>query len=516
MTNTMNIPIEKIQFGDPDALHEFMKQDKDGSRILQNSFIAPPRANLEQLENGSRFLIIGPKGSGKTTILLQLMRSSQKEHSRLILFKTNIRKEDRAQLDKLTQMIFVTDLGGTSFDTDYKTIWEWYILKNIFRLIDPSDILEGLSYFKDIALLLEADKAKFSSLFDSMKIEGGKGSIKLSAGVGSLKTEIAAELEAKRQVGDQIALLDLVRLTQLAMSKIRLKAGVKCRLYFDELEFFLEKNGDGERDRRMVRDLVFAIYNSNILFQSINFDALCYASIRSEVIHSFPGSAAELGKITKAFGIRIGWEPMEGQRSAIIAIFENKISQSEIYESGNTSPSPIARYFPEMVEGKPFERFLLDVGGHKPRGALLCLSCAAERAWGRDVFLESDFEDEDNAFGQCMLDEFKEELSASIFEESIQFAISLLRGKAAIFDFEEFRRRIAMLNNSKKEKNFLSAKEAESLLTLLYRAGLVGNWSVGEGGAAPKQTWSARGYPDPSIDRKFIVHASLRKILQLT
>ncbi len=123
MPNSVNIPIEKIQFGDPDALHEFMKQDKDGSRILQNSFIAPPRANLEQLENGSRFLIIGPKGSGKPTILLQLMRSSQKDHSRLILFKTNIRKEDRAQLDKLTQMIFVTDHGGTLFDTDYKTIW---------------------------------------------------------------------------------------------------------------------------------------------------------------------------------------------------------------------------------------------------------------------------------------------------------------------------------------------------------------------------------------------------------
>ena len=58
MSEPKNIEVQKIRFGDPDALHEFMKQDKDGSLVLQNSFVAPPRTSLSELKSGSKYLIV--------------------------------------------------------------------------------------------------------------------------------------------------------------------------------------------------------------------------------------------------------------------------------------------------------------------------------------------------------------------------------------------------------------------------------------------------------------------------
>ncbi|TYC97431.1 hypothetical protein [Novosphingobium sp. BW1] len=166
--------------------------------------------------------------------------------------------------------------------------------------------------------MLEADKKKFNTLFDTMKVGGVKGSVKLKVGLGVLQSEIGAEIDARRQGAEEIDFLDLVRLAQAALKKIRVKSGVKCRLYIDELEFFLEEAGSGERDRRMVRDLIFSVYNTNMLFHEAGVDTLCYACIRSEVIHSFPGSSSELSKIIKSFSVSLNWEPLPGQESAVL------------------------------------------------------------------------------------------------------------------------------------------------------------------------------------------------------
>ncbi|PYF06427.1 ABC transporter family protein [Rhodobacter viridis] len=514
----MNISVDKIRFGDPDALHEYMRQEKDGSRVLFNSFTSPPKANISQLENGSKFFIVGPKGSGKTTILLHLRHIIGEENSALILFKSKIRSEDRSKLDKMTRTIVVEDQGKFAVETDYRTVWEWFILKNVFRLIKPSDVRDGKDYFQDVSLLLQADQRKFNTLFDSMKIEGAKGKVSLSINVGALKSEIGAEIEARRKDdgGNSVDLLDLVRLSQEALKSIKLKDGVKVRLYIDELEFFLEEMGSGERDRRMVRDLIFSAYSMNQTFHESGIDALCYASIRSEVIHSFPGSSNELNKIMKSFSVNLNWEPAPGQSSSILEIFRKKIENSEIEEGEIPTPDPWSSYFPAAVKDKEFQRFLLDMGSHRPRGVLLCLLAAADRAWGKTAFSEDDFDDNDNSFAQAMLDEFKDELSANLFDYEIDAAISILRGKHYIFDLEIFTGRIneaaSTIDTVRRLKN---SRRPEFVVSALYRAGVIGNFFKAEGSGLQRQTWAARGYPDPILDKPFIVHQSIQRLLDM-
>ncbi|QEU09882.1 hypothetical protein FOB51_18775 [Paracoccus yeei] len=512
----MNIDLNKIRFGDPDALHELVKQKKDGSRVLVNSFVAPPRADISQLESGAKFFIVGPKGSGKTTFILKLREAHGNHKSNLILFKSKIRREDRDQLDKLTDTIIVDDQGKFQVEADYKTVWEWYLLKNTLRLVDEDDILEGKAYFRDVVLLLEADKRKFNTLFDSMRVEGAKGSVKVKVGVGALSSEIGAEIDARRKEGDTLPLLDLVRLSQEAIKNIRLKAGVKCRLYVDELEFFLEDSGDGERDRRMVRDLIFSVYNTNLLFDDAGIDALCYACVRSEVINSFPGSSAELSKILRSFSVHLNWEPVNDEPSAVIEIFTRKIQNSEIEEIGEFSDDPWAVYFPKLVSGKDVRRFLLDMGSHRPRGVLLCLMAAAERAYGRDKFIEADFDDKDNVFAQSMFDEFKDELSASLYAYEIDAVFMLLRGKHYTFNLSEFRSRIAKLAaTTESVRKLRASRDPEFIIKSLYRCGVIGNFFRAEGSNLPRQTWFVRGYPDPIMDKPFVVHQSLQRLLDM-
>lgn len=512
----MNILLQKIRFGDPDALHELVKQNRDGSRVLVNSFVAPPRADISQLESGARFFIVGPKGSGKTAFLLNLRESGGDHRSNLILFKSKIRREDRTQLDKLTNTIVVEDQGKYQVEADYKTVWEWYLLKNMLRLLDEGDIQDGKDYFRDVALLLEADKRKFNTLFDSMRVEGAKGSVKIKVGIGILQSEIGAEIDARRKDGDTLPLLDLVRLSQEAIKNIKLKAGVKCRLYVDELEFFLEESGDGERDRRMVRDLIFSVYSTNMLFEEAGIDALCYASVRSEVINSFPGSSAELSKILRSFSVTLNWEPISEEPSAVLEIFSRKIQNSEIEEMGLHCDDPWSHYFPSQVGNKDIKKFLLDMGSHRPRGVLLCLMAASERAYGRDRFIESDFDDADNVFAQSMLDEFKDELSASLYDYEIDAVFMLLRGKHFIFNLGEFRGRMTALATTAESVQKLRAKrDAEFILKALYRCGAIGNFFRAEESNLQRQTWFVRGYSDLIMDKPFVVHQSLQRLLDM-
>lgn len=510
----MNIPVDDIKFGDPDALHELMQQDRDGSNVLMNSFVAPPRANLKQLETGSKFFIVGPKGSGKTTILLHLRRQQKNMTSSLVLFKSKIRKEDRAKLDRMTQTVVVGDQGAFQVDTDYKTVWEWYLLKNFFRLLDLDDVVVGKQYFHDISLLLEADKKKFNTLFDSMKVDGVKGRIKISVNAGVLQSEIGAEIEARRKNDNEIDLLDLVRLAQEGIKQIKLKPDAGCRLYLDELEFFLEEYGDGERDRRLVRDLIYTVYNLNFLFHEAGWDARVYACVRSEVIHSFPGSSSELNKLIRSFSISLNWEPLRHGDSAIIEIFERKIQNSEIECAGRYSNDVWSRYFPEKVFDKETKRFLLDMGSHRPRGVLLCLLAASERAWGRDHFVESDFDDGDNTFAQSMLDEFKDELAANLFDFEIEAVFAILRGKHFSFNFQDFKKRCYELEGQMESVKKLKARrKMEWVVETMYRCGVIGNYFKSESAGLPRQTWAARGYPDPIMDKPFIVHQSVQRLL---
>jgi len=511
---TLPIQIEDIHFGERDALHEYIKQDRADISILDNSFVNPPRIKMEDLRNGARFYILGPKGSGKTTLLWHLKRTDTPNKSKVVLFKSDLRKEDRDKLDKMIDMIIVEDQNSYRQEADYKTIWEWYILKNIVRIIDNDDIAEGGDIFRDIVLLLEADNKRFNTLYDKFHIDSVKGNIKLSIDVGALKSEISAEIAARRTDNGRIPLLDLVRLVQASLPRIKLNKSASIRLYFDELEFFISGDGDGERDRRMVRDLLFSIYFVNNLCGQASLDIVVYASVRSEILHSITTTTQELAKTISAFGVNLDWHNENVENHPILSIFENKIHNSEISLEGDYTKDVWEAYFPARVHEKDFKKYLLDSGIHRPRGVLLRLLAASDLAHGRDHFTESDFEKSEDKFGEMMLEEFADEISATYDESGREAILSLLRGHRYSFTREEILDRMNELAG--KDKNVRRVRDqlgADNLLRLLFRIGMIGNHFEIEETGQVRQVWAVRGAPNPLLERRFVLHQSVRKVL---
>lgn len=507
------INIEDIYFGDRDALHEYMKQDREDINVLDNSFVNPPRVRMEELISGARFYILGPKGSGKTTLLWHLKRAGVSNKSKVILFKTDLKKEDRDRLDKMVDMIVVEDQREFRLEMDYKTIWEWYILKNIIRTIDPNDLIEGGEYFKDVVLLLEADNKRFNTLYDKFNIDSVKGNIKLNIDLGALKSEISAEVSARRTEENRIPLLDLVRLVQECVTRFRLKSGVSVRLYFDELEFYMSEDGDGERDRRMVRDLLFAIYNINKIFSEKNINIVTYASVRYEILNSIKSTNQELDKIVTSFGVSLDWYQESIDSHPILNIVERKINYSEIIKNGNYTEDVWSSYFPQFIYKTGFKKYLLDNGIHRPRGVILRLISAAEQAYGRDHFIASDFIDSEDRFGQIMLDEFFDEISAIYDGSGREAIISIFRGNKYEFTINDIERRLNEAARRNKDAARIRDKlGAENLLRLLFRIGMIGNqFNLDDG--RERNVWAVRGFTDPIIERRFVLHRSIRKIL---
>jgi len=508
------IAIENIYFGERDALHEFMKQDKADISILENSFVIPPRIKLEELDAGVRYIIVGPKGSGKTTLLWHMKRRNVASKSKVVLFKSHLRKEDRDQLDKMVDMIVVEDQKSYRQEADYKTIWEWFILKNIFRLMEASDLVEGVDFYQDIALLLEVNKKKFNTIYDKLYVDRVKGKVKINLDIGALKSEISTEIEARRTEDSKIELLDLVRLVQESLAALKFAAGKSIRLYFDELEFFISEDGDGQRDRRMIRDLLFSIYNMNTHFQTAGLDIVVFASVRSEILNSIQTTTQELSKITNAFGVNLDWHNENIENHPILHIFENKIRYSEIHQEGKHSDEIWSKYFPKSILDKDFRKYLLDNGLHRPRGVLLRFIAAAELAFGKTFFTEQDFLESEESFGEMILEEFTDEIAATYDEKQKEVIMALLRGHPYGFTREDFMQRIFTVGSrDPKVKNLLHDIGIDNLLRLLFRIGLIGNqYELGDSGAV-RQYWAFRGNSDPFLDKRFVVHSSVRKIL---
>lgn len=507
------IPVDQIYFGDRDGLHEYMKQDRAGVSILSNSFVDPPRIKMSELRNGSRFFIVGPKGSGKTTLLWHLKRSDQNTQSKVILFKSQIRKEDRDQIDKLVDTIIVSDQRKFRQEADYKTVWEWFILKNIVKIIDKNKIIEGRDIYNDICILLNVDKNKFNEVHDSFYIERAKGDVRLKLDLGALKTDLHAEIVARRKDGETYNLLEIVRLIQSAISKIKMNIHFSGKLFFDELEFFMSDDGDGQRDQRMVRDLLFAIYSSNQIFHEAGLNIVVYGSVRTEIINSANVTNQELKKHVDAFGVKLDWYTDDIENHKVLDILANKIKYSEIEYMGNFSGNPISEYFPKTIGDKAFRKYILDMGMHRPRGVLLRVLAASEKAESQDHFTEKDFRDSIDIFGQYMLDEITEEMSSHFDEAGRVALISVFRGKKHIFDISELDYRIGETGRSSKTlREIKSNMGTENIARYFFRIGLIGNIFETDR-EIHNQAWSFRGTPDPDLRANFVLHQSVRKIL---
>ncbi|MDP1028628.1 hypothetical protein Q5H91_15500 [Sphingomonas sp. KR1UV-12] len=519
----MAIAVSDLQFGEADAKNEVFQQGRYGSMVFRNAFLIPPRIDIDALLLGARFFISGQKGCGKTALLLhtQQLLAEHGAHTHIILFKSGVREAERAKLASGNGVEILLTGDPLNVEYDYSTNWLWFIYRNILRLIQISDVAEGVEIADDLRRLTGVATETKNSTFSDLAMSRVKGSAKAGVKAGPFSGEITAEVEAVQKNVDDRAVMDIIEIVERYLPKIKMKMGKRCLLFFDELELFWNRPDQRERDLFLIRDLLQSVARVNRILGATSASFVVYASVRSEVLEEVNRVGPEIVRDITDFGVSVSWNVKgDAHNQPILGIVETKINASEVEVAGFQTDDVWEVYFPESLYGKSIKDYLLDISMFKPRNLVSRLNLAkAYNATAERLEAEA-FEETVTDFSQAVWREIEEELLGVYTPKQVSNLKAMLTGFRSSFKIADFAERVKRLGavDPSLTEGFRSQDQVLAACRGLYRVGAIGNsYAVrGERGQKVRRDrWSFRDMGEPAITETFIVHESLRKVFQL-
>jgi energy-coupling factor transporter ATP-binding protein EcfA2 len=312
--NSKRVAVDKIYFGDIDARSEITSRDPEKRSRFVDAFSVPASLNFNQVLNGERFLIVGPKGSGKTAFLRYLDQHLERTtdgKSRFIIFRDDVTDQDRTKLVSLSDFRYYDSNGednSAEIDPlDCLNAWQLFIHREIAYIVKNSNALVGMT--PEIGTYIEIVNKVFSSFttsgFKQILQKINKGKLKLwGPGVG-----LEAELEFFDKHGN-VDVSELVRYCNHVASRFcfnQQKTKSRINIFFDEVNINFVSGRAFKRNAVLVRDLVAACAKMNALFAENQVPVYVYTALRSEVVDSVEGSVRELQKLVDDKAVHINW-----------------------------------------------------------------------------------------------------------------------------------------------------------------------------------------------------------------
>jgi hypothetical protein len=518
----MKLAFGDIEFGETDAKHEIFAQAREGTYVLLNAFQMPPSVKFEKLLTGAKFFISGLKGTGKTSLILylkdQIDKSGGKSHA--ILFKSKLTDVERQRLAPIADLTAFIDQDKIQFEHEYKVNWLWYVISEIARLIEPSDLLDGKDQLHDLKILTGVKQPGARSMFSGLQLTKIKATLESALQAGPLKTGVKAEIEAVSAPKEE-KFIHLVDICERLLYSLKPNPGFRACLFFDELELFIGKIDQKERDLRLIRDLLYAVSRINQGFGPENSGICAYASVRSEVMYEINRIDPEISREVSDFGVSIDWH---GTRStpdqSILKIIESKIQYAELIADGNQASDIWDDYFDRNLQDKSAKQYLLDISMFKPRTLVMLLSTISEQTPDTQKVTSDTLKQVEMTFANEMWREVEEELRTSYDAESVRAIKSSLRGLKIRTNLQNIESHITKYcQQDDKARSILGSKSSiRKLLDTLYRVGAIGTQFTGKSGNndVVRDAWAFRHSYEPQFGGAILFHKSLRKALQLT
>lgn len=417
------ITAKDLRFGDIDARHEILARDEGKRQLFLDSFMAPPSFDIKNLINGEKFLIYGPKGSGKTAFLRYLqhrLAENKNSISRFIVFKDDITAQDREKLVTLSQFRIYEngESEENSFDElDCLNAWQLFIHREISHVISRSpDIVARTNEVVNYCNLLNSVFSQFKTApFKQMLKRLTKGRLK----IGGLGAELEAEAEFIDKHGN-IDVSEFVRYCNEVASTFDFnfeKPGARINIFFDEVNISFVTGDDFKRNAILIRDLVAACGTMNLRFAEHGLPIYVYTAIRSEVADSVESTVRELQKWIDDKAVKIDWIiPNEDfSKQPIIGLVERRVAANEkrILDLREI-PKEISleKYFDNTISGHPFRHFLLFETWGRPRDLVRILNLMSDSLLEDGKFDHRCFRACSGKYSLGSWEEKKDELSA--------------------------------------------------------------------------------------------------------
>jgi hypothetical protein len=299
----------EIDFGEDDANVEAeIARIKQVEPVFIRAFFDHPSVNLSRFEDGTKFLIHGQKGTGKTAIFRKLQNDLIRSGIRcsFIVFRDEVASKE--ELEKLSSAFSV------KVNEIKKINHHLYVIERLILLIMASHIenLEGavdkLEAGSMSPLERKTLKSLFINLFGKSTQEVIQKAIDSAFDIAkAVQVDVTAATNGVLSADSGIILRESNR--RLFSSCIAaLRANPRpLRVFIDEVHFSYKENADHDEDAALVRDLVRAVANLNKMFSEQKVDCRVFAAVRSEFLANPLISGAELHPIIEGFGVKLSW-----------------------------------------------------------------------------------------------------------------------------------------------------------------------------------------------------------------
>jgi hypothetical protein len=520
----MTIDISDLRFGDIDARHEILSRNPASRRLFLDAFSVSDYSQLDNLLSGEKFVIVGPKGSGKTAYLRYLhdrLSKNENSSSRFIIFRDEVTSQDRDKLSTLASFRFYDSAGVDSNDEqilDCSSAWQLFIHREIASLISRShDLCAKTTDVSNYVTLLE----QFFSGFKTSKYKQylkkiTKGRLK----VGGFGSELEIEAEFV-DVHGNIDVSEFVRYCNAVVTRLDFNAeknDPRFNIFFDELNISFVSGEEFKKNAILIRDLVSACGILNSLFAEHHVPIFIYTALRSEVVDSVEGSVRELRKWIDDKAVQLNWmlPSVEYRDQPIIALLKKRIQANEKSADPNFSKEiKLDDYFESRIGGRPVSDFLLFESWARPRDLVRLLGSASKYVPKGKRFDTESFYKSRSEYSKGSWEEKRDELNSKYAQAGIDSIKRVFTGFQVSFTLAQLEIRLTQLRGRDPRINqFLSGRIIEVLLEDLFKVGILGNMIKTKRGASfPSFQYS--GLSNFSGQSTMCIHRSLWRELDL-
>lgn len=505
--------IKDIYLGEVDAKNEILKQKRVGSEDFLKSFTTPKKIDIDEFINGQKYFIYGLKGAGKTALLRYMHGkiSESGRQSEIILFKSHVSEEDRQGLSRGAGFQILSTDGVPSFSQDFKESWKWMIYQKIAEILCEKNYQGEIAnkLYKLTGVTTSEARSTLGSLFS--KISSGK--LALSGEAYGVALSLGIEGEKK---ADMISVSPANANRACAKLLNEIDFGSGFYLLFDELELVHQTQDQFDRDRRILRDLIYVISQVNADSAENGRSLYLISTLRSEVLHSILELGHEISKEVDDFGDKIDWsDATDGPNHPLLGLMAKKISAS----TKISEEMVWKEFFPGNINNQEYYKFILRSSYYRPRDIVRLLKVARNFNDQSEKFTSAHFDETALEFSKQTWLEITEELLATYSPGEVSGLERFFLGFNTLFFKASIENRLERrYSKDPIISDLFRRKGIDGILADLYRIGVVGNSFLVKnfrGKSEPRDRWVFRGNTTLNDQERMAIHKSLWKHLSL-
>lgn len=444
---------------------------------------------LEKIAEADKFIVIGPKGAGKTALSSKLSLMSKWN----LFVDSDILEQFEFQLLKRTGGEKGTSIGGAL------TAWQLILFLRVIPLF-LKDTIFSEKNTNIVDLKSSLDKyglTKSDSLINIVQYTSRRG---IFGKIKSAISEVSGEQieEDNFRIKDPASLLDSLK---SEFDKIT-PAESKYYLFIDGLDYVLR---DGRNNSPFIADLINAVRQLNIYFHQKLVNSKIIILIRNEVLQLVPDP--NLTKRINDNGVQLKW--YDNVRSPFdTSLLEIISKRAHLAGFEGNSKELWMKWFPATINNSNSLDFVLANTRYLPRD-LVSFFRELQKLGKKPPFNRIDVLSALNNYSDWFLQELSDAL-VGIIDEDLRTNISdIITELGREFSLEQFQNKLIEYGFDKDKYS------AEQIARDLFNTSWIGNkWDTDK--STPRYSWKHRKINAKLNNRhRIVVHSGLWKTLNL-